>query len=210
MRSVEADRSRARRDEENGVKAAGSRTRPTTRPSAPSGARRLEMTHAATTMPRGPAAKLSALLRVLALCQLCAGDQWLMEGDFISKQDTLERNLHLETTNSTTSVSTSLLLTLSAPADHTINCVLAASLNMHGDVSVVEGGVGAENVTLAYKTRNGRPDFLFVMVESHVEKGLLLEMRDSVIRSSRIAILYDQMKDWKFDNLEAKDETTKT
>lgn len=123
-----------------------------------------------------------------------------MEGDFISKPDALQRNLHLEINNLTTSVHTSLIITLHAPADHKINCVLAASLDMHGDVGVVDGGVDAETVSLAYKSRNGKLDLMFVMVESNVEKGLLLEMRDSVVQSSRITILYNPMRDWKLDD----------
>ena len=118
-----------------------------------------------------------------------------MLGDFIPEQEALARGLVLDTSNSSTSVSSALRLTVAMPAGHRVNCVLAASLHMHGDVRLVGGGPGAPNVSVAYETRDGLPDLLFVLVESHGRRPAL-NLRNSIARSSRVTILYDRMAKW--------------
>ncbi|XP_011501477.1 PREDICTED: uncharacterized protein LOC105365090 [Ceratosolen solmsi marchali] len=130
---------------------------------------------------------LMLLLHTLII--FCAGDQWLMYGDFIGESEAIARHLVLESTNSTTSVSSSMQLSLVTPPGHRINCILAAALHMNGNVSVVEGGLGTGDVTLAYETLNGYPDLLFVLVESNA---------DTTARSngSRVTIIYDRLRTW--------------
>ncbi|XP_003427004.1 uncharacterized protein LOC100680061 [Nasonia vitripennis] len=137
---------------------------------------------------------------LFALLALCAGDQWLMAGDFISDGEAERHNLLLDSTNSTTSVSSSIRITLTPPMHHTINCIIAAALHLNGDVSVVDGGVGSNSVTLAYKTLNSQPDQFFVLMESNVDRQWVqeaLEMRGDAVETSRLAIFYDKMRDWK-------------
>jgi hypothetical protein len=114
-----------------------------------------------------------------------------MYGDFIGESEALARHLVLERTNSTTSVSSSMRLSLISPPDHRINCILAAALYMNGNVNVTEGGLGAGDVTLAYETLNGRPDLLFVLVESHADAN----SRNS---GARVTVVYDRLRTWGF------------
>lgn len=127
-----------------------------------------------------------------------------MQGDFITINEARRRNLVIDTTNSTTSVSSSLSLTFTAPPNHTINCVLAASLNMNGNVRLIAGGIGFNNVTLAYETSKGRQDFLFVQIESNAEDRV--NFRENVADNSRIAIFYDKFKDWMQKSNEGQEE----
>lgn len=112
-----------------------------------------------------------------------------MVGEFMTDEFARDRNLHQVSTNSTTSVTSSMRLTFTSPPDHTINCVLAASLNMNGDVRLLDGGPGYENVTLAYRSlRPGRTDLFFVLVESFIDEERSKYEDDE---SPRISIIYD-------------------
>lgn len=122
-----------------------------------------------------------------------------MAGDLISDAEAERHDLLLDSTNSTTSVTSSVRVTLVPPTHHTINCIIAAALHLNGDVSVLEGGVGSKSVTLAYETLNNQPDQFFVLIESYVDRKWVqeaLEMRGDVVETSRLTILYDKMRDW--------------
>ncbi|XP_014212566.1 uncharacterized protein LOC106642330 [Copidosoma floridanum] len=141
---------------------------------------------------RSVIARCSLLLLALPTLN---GDQWLMQGDFIPESEARRSSLVLATTNSTTSVSSSMRLTLTSPPRHRINCVLAAALGMNGNVRLVDGGVGFGNVTLGYETISGKMDQLFVQIESNAEDRL--SVRDNVAENSRVTILYDMFRDWQ-------------
>ncbi|KAJ8668290.1 hypothetical protein QAD02_009953 [Eretmocerus hayati] len=133
-------------------------------------------------------------LLFLTLLSICYGDQWLMEGDFIPELEALRRGLLLESTNSTTSVSASMRVDVSAPPGYSINCVMAAALHMHGEVGLLSGGVGFDKASLTYRSLSGKPDLFFVLVESHAEEALRL--RDDAAEMPRLAILYDRFRGW--------------
>ena len=116
-----------------------------------------------------------------------------MQGNRITPEDANRRDITLSTTNSTTELSNSLSTTLYAPHGYTIHCIIVASINLKGDVSIVEGGLGLPFVKVRYTSRNNDLDQLFVMLESNSLKSHV----GNEHQFGRAKLVEDRMKDWR-------------
>lgn len=118
-----------------------------------------------------------------------------MEGDFISSEALKSGKLDVETKNSSTSTTASMELTLSTRQGRKINCIIAAAIYMNGDVSIVRGGLGHDNVSIAYNTVNDKPDTLFVLIQSYLDREEFV-LTGNAISKSRVTLLYDELRSW--------------
>lgn len=124
---------------------------------------------------------------------------WLMQGDIFTKDTPMSRLIQLNTHEWYLPVSTRAEIYYKALPGKLISCVIAASVNQHGYVSV-EGGYRTEKVLIRYMTETGEPDTFFVFIQAAKTEPVSVE--ENVVRSSSVNIVYEPMKNWTLTEIQ--------
>ncbi|KAL7286343.1 hypothetical protein TKK_0019300 [Trichogramma kaykai] len=98
----------------------------------------------------------------------CHGQHWLMQGNAISQEEASRRYIRVANLASTLNLSDTITTTMSARPRHVIHCVMAASISLNGNVSLLAGGVNSTQATVRYTSLNNKPDQFYFMLESHI------------------------------------------
>lgn len=117
-----------------------------------------------------------------------------MQGEVFTEDQATARLIQLDSQKSYFPVSTRAEVYYRALPGKLISCVIAAAVNQRGHVSVVEGGYRAKKVRIRYMTENGEPDIFFVLIQAAKREPVSVE--GNVVRSSRVGIVYEPMKNW--------------
>lgn len=123
-----------------------------------------------------------------------------MQGDIFTKDTPMSRLIQLNTQEWYLPVNTRAEIYYKALPGKLISCVIAASVNQHGHVSVVEGGYRTKKVLIRYMTENGKSDIFFVFIQAAKTEPVSVEK--SVMRSSSVDLVYEPMKNWTLTEIQ--------
>lgn len=122
-----------------------------------------------------------------------------MQGDVLTDEEAASRLVQLISKKWYILVDTGIEMFYTSQPDRPISCVIAASVHMKGFVNVV-GGYGTNKVRVQYNTENGKPDVLFVLVQT--TKSEPVHVEGDVAWNARSGIAYEPMRNWTLTEIQ--------